>query len=342
MSAAPALSDYRSLTVIKPSSLGDVVHALPAVAVLRAAMPQARLRWLVNTEWAPLIKDGGLVDEVVPFPRREFRGVAGFLRAVRWFWSWRKLPRGRPELVIDLQGLLRSGLAARLRGGARVIGLSDAREGASWLHHQSVAVAPGAHAVDRCLAVPRALGLPIPPEPEFSLPKGNRPAGWPDVKGGVIVLHPFSRGIGKSMPATTLHRLLEKLTPLPVVVVGSGEPLSMRAPHVTDLCGRTSLLELIWCLSEARVVVSVDSGPMHIAAAVNPAGTLGLHTWSDPRRVGPYPENSWVWKAGRIAHRQDFSPGECRADSPISDVSVPGIVDWVLDRMQRDSVNASG
>ncbi len=333
MRSAPALAACRSLTVIKPSSLGDVVHALPAVAALRAAMPQARLRWLVNPEWAPLLEGGGLVDEVMIFPRRDFRGIAGMRRALCWLAAWRKLPRQRPELVVDLQGLLRSGLAARLRGGERVIGLSDAREGASWLHHETVTVDPGAHAVDRCLALPKALGLTVPEQPVFPLPQGGQPEGWPDAEKGVIVVHPFSRGAGKSMPAPVLRLLLERLAPRKVAVLGSGEPMPCIFPHVTDLCGRTTLPELIWCLRQARAVISVDSGPLHIAAAVNPAATLGLHTWSDPRRVGPYPAASWVCKAGRIAHRQELTDAECLADSPLEASAVTAILDWVSSRI---------
>ena len=72
---------------------------------------------------------------------------------------------------------------------------------------------------------------------------------------------------------------------------------------------------LLWLLRQAQVIVSVDSGPMHIAAAVQPARTIGIHTWSDPRFVGPYDRRARVWKAGRIAHRGDFSDAEASADS---------------------------
>ncbi len=328
--AAPALAEFRSVTIVKPSSLGDVVHALPAVAALRAAMPGARFRWLVNTEWAPLIEGGPLMDEVIRFPRREFHGAAGWLKAARWLAGWRRLPRERPELVLDLQGLLRSGLAARARGGERVIGLSDAREGAAWLHDESVPVDAAAHAVDRCLQMPRALGVPLPEEALFPLAEGSRPAGWPEEDDeGVIVVHPFSRGAGKSLSEETLRALLAGLAPRRVAVVGSGAGLPGELPgHVTDLTGRTTLLELVWCLRRACFVVSVDSGPMHIAAAVNP-DTLGLHTWTDPRKVGPYPARAWVWKAGRIAHRREFSEAECLREMAVDAAAARAVAEWV-------------
>src|SRR5690606_3153791 len=97
------------------------------------------------------------------------------------------------------------------------------------------------------------------------------------------------------------------------------EPLP-RGDHLIDLSGRTSLPELVWCLRQARAVISVDSGPMHIAAAINPR-TLGIHTWSDPRQVGPHAPTARVWKAGRIAVRGDFTP------AAYASTQVPGIDD---------------
>ena len=99
--------------------------------------------------------------------------------------------------------------------------------------------------------------------------------------------------------------------------------------HITDFSHRTTLGELIWALRRARWVISVDSGPMHIAAAVNDR-TLGLHTWSDPRKVGPYNPRAWVWKAGRIAHRPDFTPTESTTEAAITPAAARQIGEFVL------------
>src|SRR5687767_6747334 len=95
-----------SILVIKPSSLGDVVLTLPAVAQLRHHWPAARLRWLINPEWAPLLDGNSDVDEVVIFPRDQFRGVRGMCRVPAWARQLRD--RAASELVLDFQGLLRS------------------------------------------------------------------------------------------------------------------------------------------------------------------------------------------------------------------------------------------
>jgi len=85
-------------------------------------------------------------------------------------------------------------------------------------------------------------------------------------------------------------------------------------------------------MRQAKYCISVDSGPMHIAAAVNPQ-TLGIHTWSDPRKVGPYPSGVHVWKGGRIATRSEFSAEECRSDASVTDQDAHGIGEWVRQRL---------
>ena len=114
-------SAIRSILIVKPSSLGDIVHTLPAVAAIKAHWPGAHLRWIVNPEWAPLLEGNPHVDEVVIFPRRDFRGVRGLMRIAPWARALRE--RINADLVLDFQGLLRSALIAKLcRGeGGRIV-----------------------------------------------------------------------------------------------------------------------------------------------------------------------------------------------------------------------------
>lgn len=334
MSAAtrqlPTLRDFKSALIVKPSSLGDIVHTLPAVKAIRDAQPHLKIRWLANTEWTPLLQGSPLIDEVIPFPRKTFRGLSGLLRFWNWRRTWMLLPREEPEIVLDFQGLLRSGLVSSWRGSQSVIGLSDAREGARWFYHHTVAVDACAHAVDRYLELPRALGTQIEPaDTVFELADGNPPAGWPESLVNFIAVHPWSRGVGKSLSNSALQVLCDALMPHPVVLVGMTDDKTRPAgAHVHDWSHRTSLSELIWVMRQAKHCISVDSGPMHIAAAVNPR-TLGIHTWSDPRKVGPYPREVHVWKAGRIARRGEFSREECLRETGVADQDARGIGEWV-------------
>lgn len=329
----PLLRDFQSALIVKPSSLGDIVHTLPAVKAIRDAHPRLKIRWLANTEWMPILEGSPLIDEVIPFPRKTFRGLAGLLRFWNWRHAWKNLPREEPEIVLDFQGLLRSGLASRWRGSATVVGLSDAREGAPFFYDHTVPVDAGAHAVDRYLELPRALGIPVMPEEvAFELAPGTPPADWPDSLTNFIAVHPWSRGEGKSLSNSALQALCDVLAPRPIVLVGmTDDNTRPSGDHIDDWSHRTTLSELIWVMRQARFCISVDSGPMHIAAAVNPH-TLGIHTWSDPRKVGPYPNGVHVWKAGRIAPRGDFTPKECVTDMSVTDQSAQTIGEWVSTR----------
>ncbi|HYF35573.1 MAG TPA: glycosyltransferase family 9 protein [Prosthecobacter sp.] len=332
----PSLRDFRSALIVKPSSLGDIVHTLPAVRAIHQAHPHLQLRWIANPEWMPLLEGVPMLTEVTPFPRKQFRGLKILPNALRWAPQWRRLPREMPEIVLDFQGLLRSALISRSRGSRPIVGLSDAREGGRWFQDHTVAVDARAHAVDRYLAMPRAFGITVDAAHlHFPLPPGRPPAGWPQ-RDDLILIHPWSRGIGKSLEVEALQALCDALAPRPVVIVGvTSTPVPLRGDHITDFSNRTSLAELIWVLRQARFCISVDSGPMHIAAAVNDR-TLGLHTWSDPRKVGPYNPRAWVWKAGRIAHRTDFSDAECRTEATVTAADARAIAAFVhADRENR-------
>lgn len=338
MSDAPLveLARFQSVLLVKPSSLGDIVHALPAAHFIKRAHPHLRLRWVCNPEWMPLLEGNPDLAEVIPFPRSEFHGLCAPLKFVFWARELNAAPRELPEITLDFQGLLRSGLISLVRGSDPIVGMSDAREGASLLHRVTVPVRKEDHAVDRYLTMVRALGVPTPRgEVKFSLPQGTPPHEW-EMPAKFLVLHPFSRGRGKSLSAASIQALCDCLAPWPIVIVGRGKQREkISGDHVTSLLNRTSLPELIWLLRRAHACVSVDSGPMHIAAAVN-ARTLGIHTWSDPRKVGPYPSDAVVWKAGRIATRDAFTDEEAEDNRRIESSDIRRIADFVLREWFQD------
>ena len=287
---------------MKPSSLGDIVHTLPAVAAIKAHWPDARIRWIVNTEWAPLLDGNPQVDEVVLFPRRDLRGLRGMLRLVPWARTLRE--QVSADLVLDFQGLLRSALLSKLcRGqGGRILGLSDAREGARHFYDARVDVSGCTHAVDRYLALVRALGIERPAQLAWPLPQGTAPAGLP-ADSRFVVLHPFSRGKGKSLSVADVTAFCRAVSPMRVILAGRADERVPPLENVTDLLNRTTLAELLWLLRRAAFVVSVDSGPLHIAAAITPR-LVSIHTWSDPAKVGPYHPDAWIWKDGALFQRK--------------------------------------
>ncbi len=324
----PDLSSCRRGLIIKPSSLGDLVHTLPAVHLLKQQYPLLEWTWVVNPAFAPLLEGNPDLAGTLCFPRGEFRGVGGLWRFRRW------LEEGPgqcgAEVAVDFQGLLRSGLITSASGARIRIGFSDSREGARFFHRQVIPVDAGAHAIDRSLALPAALGITGPAV--FALPPGSCPEALGEGAGRLaesIILHPFSRGTGKSLSVSQTVQLCQALAPLPVLLVGQSDarlPVPLPA-QAGNLLNRTSLPELIWLMRRARGVISVDSGPMHIAAALPPR-VLSLHTWSDPRKVGPWHPGTTVWKAGHFMPTGQWDGELCRQDLDFPDAAIPDVAAW--------------
>lgn len=313
-SAAAAIppTNARHILILKPSSLGDIIHTLPAVAAIRKRFPSARITWMVNPEWAPLLEGNPGINDTLIFPRTDFRGPLGAIRFLRWR---KKLSqRLHPDLILDFQGLLRTGLVARAFHGVPAYGLSDAREGARFLQTVTVRAADGMHSVERYLTLAAAVGASLGGAPEFHLPAGaaldtRLPCEpW-------ILLHPSSRGQGKSLPPDAVAAFCRDAAH-PVVLVGRQDATPPGLPgNTVNLLNKTSLSELIWLLRHAAFVVSVDSGPMHLAAAVTDK-LLGIHTWSDPCKVGPYRPGAQVWKGGRFFSALDPTSSDATAKVP--------------------------
>src|SRR5712691_7758361 len=139
------------IALLKPSALGDIVHSLPVLSALRAKFPQAHITWVVNRTYAALLEGHPDLSDVLSFNRR------GGLWAVAKLG--RELFRRRFDLVIDLQGLLRTGLMAAATLAARRIGLAGAREGARAIYTDTIPIDPEAHAVDRYWRIAEALGV---------------------------------------------------------------------------------------------------------------------------------------------------------------------------------------
>lgn len=310
----------RRILLVKPSSMGDVIHALPVVGAIHRRWPDAELRWLIHPAWRCLVESSPGVSGTILFPREKFQGLSGLLRSVRWMGVLRDW---KPDLAIDLQGLLRSAVFSRISGASRVIGLSDAREGARFLYGERVPVNRLDHAVSRYLEVLGHLGFSGSGHPDFFLPEGSLPSGF-DPCHPYVVLHPFARGTGKSLSESMIHSFAQGVAHAPawkLVIVGrsGGKRIRGIPSFVEDWSDRTSLMELVGILRGADFVVSSDSGPMHLAAVLRPSRTLAIHLWSDPLKVGPFFPESFVWKNGLIRRVGELDDSSRRAGRPPGD-----------------------
>jgi len=293
--------------VVRLSALGDVLFALPAVEALARSGLATRLSWLVEDRAAPLLQGRDELDEVVAFPRR---------RPGAWWRHARALRRRDDDLVVDLQGNLKSRLQLGLLRAPRKVGhdVPFAREGAERALTQRVAVPSHArHRVASHLWLVGTLGVPVPtpvPRPRFAIPERAREAAaraLPEGEGPHVVLHPGTSRFGtfKRWPVDAFAALGRRLVSghrARVVVTGTPDEEALVAPLVASIPGAVhpsprSVHELAALLARADVVVAADSFPLHLA---NLLGTpvVGLFGPKDPRVNGPAYDRAEVVRAG--------------------------------------------
>lgn len=278
-----------SLLVIKPSSLGDIVHALQVVQPVAAALPDCRITWVARDRFAPLVEAAPFVDEVIHFRRKN---------GVRGLWEVMKLLRGRKfDAVWDMQGLLRTGLMAAAAKSPKKWGRYDSRECAG-LFSRKVAKAAASHAIPVLLEFPRTLGI----DAQSAVPLNLRPGptvSWAEFFAGdprqQFVIFTDSRGVEKEWPKfSELTRLILENLPDSRVAWCAGQPT---APDFTPPDGRFLNLtgcpfdEMIELARQPSVFIGNDSGPMHLSAAVGNR-VLAIFGPTSPERFGPWPPDS--------------------------------------------------
>jgi ADP-heptose:LPS heptosyltransferase len=269
--------------------------------LLRDAYPGAEITWIINPEFAPLLRGNPDVNHVHLFPRGEFRGLGAPKSLLPWLKKTREI---RPDLALDFQGLLRSALIAKISGAKEIYGMSDAREGSRWFYDRVAKVNRRGHALNRYLKLAECAGATISEWLRCPIPSGDPLPRFEEYP-PFALLHPFARGDGKSLSNAVIEEFCHALAPTRVVIAGQSRRNIDAPANCVDLTNQTSLLQLIRLIRSARFIVSVDSGPMHIAAAVNDR-LLSIHTWTDPRRVGPYNPNAWVWKHGQLLRASEL------------------------------------
>lgn len=282
----------RELLIIQPSSLADIVHGLQVTASLKAQQPDWRVSWIVRDVFAPLVRASTVVDQIFVFRRQG--GVRGFFQLMR------EVRQRRFDVALDFQALLRSGLMLKWTHAARKIGRADAREGAGLFYGERIgwpADATG-HPLELLLEFCTALGA----QPELAGPLQFRNHGklnlsFMEPRQGQrpVLMFPDSRSFDKKWDGfAQLSSLLVREAGRKVVWAGANYlPCKEAFPDgaFVNLTGNTSLTSLTAIVEHADSVVSNDSGPLQLAAAMG-VKTLGIFGPTDPRRSGPYPPHS--------------------------------------------------
>ena len=294
----------RKICLIKPSSLGDVVQTLPVLHGLRSRFPKAHIAWVVNKSYSPLIWPISAIDEIIEFDREGCRG-RGFGAASRFGSFLKYLRAQRFDLALDLQGLLRSGMMCLATGARLRIGLMTAREGARffcthWIDDRPVEQG----AVVRYWKVLEQFGIGQA-QKSFGLEltdeeRGEAKKQLSGLMRPIIAINPGARWETKRWPAekfaNAVGRTIRQNGFGSVVVLGGpGEELfaeqvvSQLGMPARNLCGKTSLRQLAALLAECDLLVTNDSGPMHLAAAVG-TKTVSIFTCTSPARAAPFGE----------------------------------------------------
>lgn len=289
------------ILILKPSSLGDVVQAIPVLRLLKRHHPGSHIYWWIDSHLAPLLEADPDLDGLILFDRRRWASPRNWGEACR---SLATIRQHRFDLVLDLQALARSGVVAWLAGAGRVVGLDDRREGAPAWHDVSISRRHwGTHAVDWYLDAVRALGVPVNRDFEWLPARPDAQARirerWAVAGRRWVLLQPGARWENKRWPVEHFGELVRTMSAtggsdIRFGVLGSRSerPLAERicgmAPdRCENLAGETTLPEMIEWLRLASVLVTNDSGPMHVGAALG-RPVVGLFGPTEPLRTGPY------------------------------------------------------
>ncbi len=314
-----------NILIVKLSAIGDVIHTIPSLSALRRHYPDAHITWVVEEAASDLILGHPDLNRVIVSRRKRWiRDLSGNRRAAVWEEMrqfFREL-RDRPyDLVIDFHGLFKSAAVVFFSGGRRKLGYDSMQELSGLFYSEKIPEDRGRHAVDRYLDFLRYLGAD-PGAPQFVVPvdEGNRARAR-----NLLAEAGIGRGIGfvavspQALWTTKLWedekfaRLCERIAlglKRPVVFTGSdAEAVErirglMRVPSAS-LAGRTTLRDLACVYREAALLVTTDSGPMHLAAAMQ-TPVVALFGPTDPKRTGPYGD-------GHVILRREMPCSPCFA-----------------------------
>ncbi|PYN87668.1 MAG: lipopolysaccharide heptosyltransferase I [Candidatus Rokuibacteriota bacterium] len=302
-----------NIALVKLSSIGDVVHALPVAAALHAAFPQARLAWIVERREAAVLRGNPALSEIVPVDTRGWRRARAPLAVAETTGALvalgRHLRAARLDVAIDLQGLVKSGVITAATGAPLRIGFTAAhcRERLNVLFtNRRVAPPPAArHVVDRYLSLVEPLGVRARAV-EFALPTGTAEERRLDEflmgaglkpRDRLVVLNPGAGRPDKRWPIESFRALTRRLADeagaAVLVIWGPNELADARAivdhepPGRAILAPPTNLDELLAVLRRASVIVAADTGPLHLAAALG-TRCVGLYGPTAAERNGPY------------------------------------------------------
>ncbi len=296
----PFRSEPRKILIIKPSSLGDIIHGLPVLAAVAARFPAAEIHWVVGRGFHQILENHPLIHKLWIIDKNSWKKP---FRAFSTFSELRALASGlrleKFDMVVDLQGLFRSAMIGLFTGCEDRVGFDAAREGAKFSYKYRIKTEAEIHAVEKNMRIARFLGCAVQ-EPEFPFP----PLELPPELAALIppeyaVIAPSAGTLVKRWPAMHFGYLASQLTVPSVIVAGKAdrdladEISVLSNGHAVSLAGKTGLRELAAIIKGAKFLVCPDTGPMHIAAALD-VPVFAIFGPTSPVRTGPYGKNRTI------------------------------------------------
>lgn len=305
---------YKNILIVKLSAIGDVIHALPVAAVLKRQFPEAKITWVVEKPAYDLLTNNPCIDDIIIFDKPKFKSLAGLLANGRDLSN--QLKDKKIDLALDLQGLFKSAAIVYLSGAPMRLGYCNMRELSHLVSKPVVGPNHNGHVVDRYLDVARALGCEVTEPIAFPLYITSQEAASAEAiaaQAGLrqdnryVVLAPGTNWPTKCWPVkhfAALSDLLYQDNIIPVLIGGSGDNrlaediTALTAIPPVDLTGKTSLKQLAHIIKQAGCFIGGDTGPMHLAVAVN-TPVVALFGPTDPERNGPYGTENKILKVER-------------------------------------------
>ncbi|MDO9287684.1 MAG: lipopolysaccharide heptosyltransferase II [Thermodesulfovibrionales bacterium] len=300
------------ILVIKPSSLGDIVHSLPFLNAIRDRFPKSEIHWVVARGLEGLLEGHPMISKLWIINKDNWKKIKNIKGTVSELKDlFKSLKKEKFDIVVDLQGLLRSGILAAATGASVRIGFSEAREGSGIFYTHRVKGGKDIHAVDRYLKIAKFLGSDVA-DIKFPFPlsfSSQLSALGFQFQDEYAVFVPGARWRTKRWPSERFGELASILSVKTLVVGGKSDiDISNRVAtgskgNAMSVAGMTSIKELIDIMRKAKFVVSNDSGPMHIAAALG-VPVFAIFGPTNPLRTGPYGK-------GHVVIRKGFECSPC-------------------------------
>jgi heptosyltransferase I len=294
------------ILVVRLGAMGDIIHALPAVASLKQSFPGCKLSWAVESKWQYLLSRNPTVDDVIGVDRR---GLGS------WVALRRRLLASDFDFAVDFQGLIKSAIVASLARPDKIYGFdrSSVREKLASLVYSRSAKPASVHVVDRNLELAAAAGAKNSVR-LFPLPQGEEEGTL--LAGDFVLASPLAGWESKQWPLEHYAELARRLRAECglVLVINGADRIDVPGAH----SHASGLPGLVHATRRALAVIGVDSGPMHLAAALGKPG-VAIFGPTDPARNGPYGESVTVLRSGTAATSYKRNPGiapEMRAVTP--------------------------